>query len=142
MVTPDIIQSILNQIASGSTMRRACKDHGVAHSTFWDAVDQDEALSGQYARAINCGCDAQADEILDLADSAQGLDNDGVQAVRLAVDSRKWLLSKRSRKYADKITQELTGMNGGPLATAVTVSYVPAALSVQRALPDKQDDCA
>jgi hypothetical protein len=37
---------------------------------------------------------------------------------RLRVDARKWVAAKlKPKKYADKITNEHTGANGGPIQT-------------------------
>ncbi len=47
------------------------------------------------------------------------LNGEHVQRSRLRVDTRKWLLSKALPKmFGDKITQELTGKDGGPITTA------------------------
>jgi len=65
----------------------------------------------QYARAKEESADAMAEEILSIADSAKdvimGVDkSDGarIQAVKLEIDTRKFLMSKmKPKKYGDKL---------------------------------------
>jgi len=74
---------------------------------------------------------AMADELLEVADDGKNdwmerqgeddqklyvLNGEHVQRSRIRVDTRKWLLSKALPKvYGDKLTQEHTGPNGGPV---------------------------
>ena len=47
------------------------------------------------------------------------LNSDVIAHKRVQIDTRKWMLSKMLPKvYGDKITQEHTGSNGGPIALA------------------------
>jgi hypothetical protein len=47
------------------------------------------------------------------------LNNDVIAHKRVQIDTRKWMLSKMLPKiYGDKLTQEHTGANGGPIAMA------------------------
>ena len=80
-----------------------------------------------------------AEEILEIADDNYTgpdgrADNGAVQQARLRVDSRRWLLSKlMPRKYGDKITQEITGEEGGALITRIEL--VPVAPKPRPELP-------
>ena len=75
-----------------------------------------------------------AEDILDIADdgtndwmekqdsegSAAGWSFNGehVQRSKLRVDARKWLMSKmKPKKYGEKVSQEITGKDGGPIET-------------------------
>lgn len=105
-------------------------------------------IGRQYAHARETGYALLADEILALSDkthewvTVQELDADGkplldpqgqpllkqvlmplnsdvVAHKRLQIDTRKWMLSKMLPKvYGDKVTQEHTGADGGPIAIA------------------------
>jgi hypothetical protein len=59
--------------------------------------------------------DMRGDEIVDISDDVSQTESMArVQAARLQVDSRKWVMSKLApRKYGDKL--ELTGAGGGPV---------------------------
>jgi hypothetical protein len=90
----------------------------------------------QYARACEARTEAHADEILAIADDGSNdwmqknhgesivwVENgEALRRSQLRIDSRKWLMSKLSpKKYGDKITQEQTGPNGGPIIIATGV---------------------
>lgn len=110
--------------------------------------DDPQGIGQDYAHAREIGYRRLADEIIEIADkthewvTVQDLDSDGrpvfddkgepvlkkvlmplssdvVAHKRLQVDTRKWMLSKVLPKiYGDKVTQELTGAGGGPIALA------------------------
>jgi hypothetical protein len=47
------------------------------------------------------------------------LNSDVIAHKRVQIDTRKWMLSKMLPKvYGDKVTQEHTGADGGPIAIA------------------------
>ena len=111
-------------------------------------VNTEPEVSKDYARAREIGYLMVADEIVALSDkthewvTVQELDPDGnpvfdeagepvlkkvlmplnndvIAHKRVQIDTRKWMLSKMLPKiYGDKLTQEHTGANGGPIAMA------------------------
>ena len=111
-------------------------------------VNTEPEVSKDYARAREIGYLMLADEIVALSDkthewvTVQELDADGnpvfdeagepvlkkvlmplnndvIAHKRVQIDTRKWMLSKMLPKiYGDKLTQEHTGANGGPIAMA------------------------
>jgi hypothetical protein len=89
-------------------------------------VMKDSAVLGpRFAQAREMGCDSLAEEVLEISDQPcvgpDGfVDNGAVQRARLMADSRKWFLSKTMpKKYGDKVTQEITGEDGGALITRI-----------------------
>jgi hypothetical protein len=82
-------------------------------------------LGPQYALAREMGFDSLAEEVIEIADTPclgpDGfVDNGAVQRARLMADSRRWFLSKAMpKKYGDKVTQEITGEDGGALITRI-----------------------
>jgi hypothetical protein len=69
--------------------------------------------------------DPQGDPMFDekgeplLKQMLMPLNSDVIAHKRVQIDTRKWMLSKMLPKvYGDKITQEHTGSNGGPIALA------------------------
>lgn len=92
------------------------------------ASDQTLPFFSQYAQAREIGYHVMADELLEIADDGindrivdedgnERTDHDVIARSRLRVDTRKWLLSKALPKiYGDKIQNEHTGANGGPIA--------------------------
>ena len=107
-----------------------------------------QGIGQDYARAREIGYTLLADQILAISDKThewvtiQELDPDGkplfnpdgtpllkqvlmplnsdvIAHKRVQIDTRKWMLSKMLPKvYGDKVTQEHTGADGGPIAIA------------------------
>lgn len=128
--TADII---CGRLAEGESLRRICKDEDMpASSTVFKWLAAHREFSEQYTRAREAQADAMADEILEIADEGRNdtymgedgverTDHDVIARSRLRVDARKWLASKMApKKYGDKVTQEHTGPNGGPVQIIAT----------------------
>lgn len=134
-----IADQICNRLAAGESLRGICRDDELpdAGTVFRWLSCQDEAFATfreQYARAREIQADALVDEILEISDDGtndwmERQDEDGensgwringehIQRSRLRVDSRKWFASKvLPKKYGDKVQQEISGPNGGPVQT-------------------------
>jgi hypothetical protein len=70
-----------------------------------------------YVRAREDQADFHADEIVAIAD-----EEEDPNKARVRIDARKWVAAKmRPKKYGDKVTQEVTGADGGPLIIATNV---------------------
>ncbi|MFT8655933.1 MAG: hypothetical protein ABF785_04485 [Acetobacter papayae] len=107
-------EDILSHLEEGKTLREVCNLPGVPS---WEGLRKfiraDSARVAQYAHARAVGAEALEDELLHAARSAGPED---ANARRLQVDALKWVMSKRAPKvYGDKITQEHTGPDGGPV---------------------------
>jgi hypothetical protein len=115
---------ILQAMHEGLSLRKACEKHGVKHSTFLLWVSLDEGLADHYARARGALLDFQAEELEDIGERAAGAESAvEVAGLRLLSDNRKWLLSKLGhKKYGDKLQQEITGKDGGPIEHTHRVS--------------------
>lgn len=131
--TQETATEICKRLAAGQTLREVCRDEAMPSESVvrgW-ALDDREGFSAQYTRARELGYMAMADELLEVADDGKNdwmerqgeddqklyvLNGEHVQRSRIRVDTRKWLLSKALPKvYGDKLTQEHTGPNGGPV---------------------------
>jgi hypothetical protein len=127
--TPEIIESICDRIAQGELLPALCKEHGVSIWAFLRAVDAQPDGAQLYARARETRLSLWAEEITEIADSPQEGQTieetaDGVKIKRgdmtehrkIRIDARKWLLARlASQLYGDKITNQHTGANGGPI---------------------------
>lgn len=130
--TPEIAAAICSRIASGESLRTICKDEATpAQSTVFKWLAERKEFSDQYARAREAQADAMAEDILDIADNGTNdwterqvgdgevievVNHDHIQRSRLRVDARKWLMARMApKKYGDKVTQEISGPNGGPV---------------------------
>ena len=116
--TPELAHEICRRLTEGETLRVICQaDDMPSESTvrLW-VLDDVEGFAAHYARARLVGYHTMADELIEISDNPAA-DKDVVQRDRLRVDTRKWLLSKALPKiYGDKLTAELTGKGGAPLA--------------------------
>lgn len=133
--TPELALAICERLAKGESLRSICRDDGMpARSTITEWIIKDkEGFSSQYARARDIGLDEMADELFDIADDSTldtVIDDNGnertnsevVARSRLRVDTRKWYLSKLApKKYGDRISQEITGKDGGPVIIATSL---------------------
>lgn len=103
---------ICDRLANGESLRKICRDAGIpSQPTIFRWIGANEEFRKQYARARETQADAIADEILNIADEAV----DPAKA-RVQIDARKWLAGKmRPKIYGDKVLQEITGVDGGPV---------------------------
>lgn len=117
--TQEIADTICKALAEGKSLRSICREEGMpteAAVRMW-AADDREGFYSQYTRARDIGLDCVAEEVFEIAD--HGSDH---QRDRLKFDARRWYLSKLApKRYGDKITQEHTGTDGGPIRTEGTV---------------------
>jgi hypothetical protein len=129
---------ICERLMAGESLRKICTDADMpTQSTVYRWLDQFEPFQEQYARAREIQADTLADQILDIADDgsndtypvddtgATGTNHDVIARSRLRVDARKWMASKLApKKYGEKLQQEVTGGDGGPLVVEI-VRFTP-----------------
>lgn len=130
--TQEIADAICERIASGVSLRSIVEaDDMPAASTVFKWLSERETFSEQYARAREAQADALFDEMLDIADDARNdwmvsrgedeneawrLNGEHIQRSKLRLEARKWMASKlQPKKYGDKVTNEHTGADGGPI---------------------------
>lgn len=133
--TQEVADAILDAIADGRSLRSICADDDMpATSTVCKWLTQFPAFAEQYARAREAQADALFDEVLEIADNGRNdwmlrhgdedagwvANGEHLQRSRLRVDARKWMAGKLApKKYGEKITNEHTGPDGGPVVTEV-----------------------
>lgn len=146
--TPEIATEICHRIAEGRSLRSICRDDddmpGMRTVFQWLAAH--EEFAQQYARAREAQADAIVEETLEIADDGSNdwmerrseaekgaginngwvLNGEHVQRSKLRCEQRRWWAGKIApKKYGDKVTQELTGPNGGPVQiTGIEVTIV------------------
>lgn len=132
--TQEVADEICEQLSDGLSLREVCLAENMPpESTVrrW-AVSDVNGFTAQYEEARRIGYHKLADEMIDIADDGSNdwmerqnsdgstgdivLNGEHVQRSRLRLDTRKWMLSKVLPKiYGDKIVQEHTGPDGGPV---------------------------
>ena len=141
--TPELAAEICARLRDGQSLREICRSEHMpdeAAVRSW-AVANVDGFSPHYTEARQVGYAKLADELLDISDDGkndwmerQDPENPGYnfngehyQRSRLRVDTRKWILAKMLPKvYGDKITQEVSGPDGGPIPVSL-VELVPVA---------------
>ncbi len=117
--TQELADKICERIAEGYSMRTVCaSDDMPGLSAVFRWIRENKEFQQQYARATEERTEAMSEELLDLSDDAlplaQSVDPKAsgavVQAARLQVDTRKWLMSKmKPKKYGDKLDMTTNG---------------------------------
>lgn len=120
------IDAILDAIADGKSLRKACSEAEVAPSSFVKTVHKDKDLFERYARARK----AQAEWLFDSI----GMIEDGTlagkidpQAARVVIDARKWRLAKlHPKEYGEKKQVDMISSDGSMSPLDITVEFVEA----------------
>jgi hypothetical protein len=109
--THEVEGEILGRLAIGQSMRSICTEDGMpALTTVFRWLAEDQVFAAAYAAARDAQAETLADELVELADSARGEPAEVVSAVKLAVDTRKWVASKlKPKKYGDKLDVDHAG---------------------------------
>ena len=123
---PAILDEVCDWVACGQTIRDYCRQDGKpGYVTVYQHLAKDEEASERIVRARARGCEAIAEEVLDIADDSSGdvltvLDANGnaqercdtefVQRSKLRVEARMRLLAKwNSGRYGDRQQVEHSG---------------------------------
>lgn len=125
-----IVTQICLLISEGNSLRSISKKSGMPDvSTVFDWLAKYPEFAKRYARAREEQADFLAEEILEIADETSRdyietedgreiFNSEHVQRSRLRVDSRKWFAAHVApKKWGEKIAQEISGPNGGPIQT-------------------------
>lgn len=128
--TAEVGEKICGMIAEGKTLAEICRMKGMPpRRTVYDWLRQQPEFNAAMDIARDVGADAIAEEALRIADTPlEGVETtivdkqttekrgDMLGHRKLQVETRLKLLAKwHPKKYGDKITQEHTGPNGGPV---------------------------
>ncbi len=119
--TPEVAKEICRRLALGESLIQICRDDGMPdRGTIYNWLHAHSDFFNEYARARDIQADVLAEETVTIADES----TDPAKA-RLQVDARKWFASKVApKKYGDRISQELSGPDGGPISTSLEVAFV------------------
>lgn len=125
--TDELAQEICERLAKGEPLAQICRDeHMPAVRTVSDWKDGREQFTADFGRARDEGYDAIALDCLRIADETENdtistengdkPNTEWISRSKLRIETRLKLLAKWDpRRYGDKITQELTGKDGGPV---------------------------
>lgn len=116
LYTPELAERICAELATGKSAKRIAEEMGFSRSCITDWEKQHPDFAEHSRRARETGCHALADECLEIAESPKGAEFDSVSRDKLRIDTRLRLLGKwLPQVYGDKVTQEISGINGAAI---------------------------
>lgn len=86
-----------------------------------------DSVASDIARAREIGYDAIASRLRLVAAAVEGHTSNDVQRDKLIIETDLKLLAKWTKKYADKSSVEVGGIDGKPIENSITVRYVDSA---------------
>lgn len=123
--SPELAEKILAELPyCDGGLEEICKRPGMPSDRVvykWlTRFDADPSFIQAYARARSIRADVMFQRAL-----TDALNADDPIKGRLVYDARKWVASKlKPSAYGEKITQELTGVDGGPIETRTQISVL------------------
>lgn len=109
----EMAEKICEKIANGRSLRSICAEDGMpTTSTVCKWLIENKEFSEQYTRARDKQADYFAEEIIEIADSAEA-ESAAVAKAKLQIDARKWAASKIApKKYGDKQELDVKSSDG------------------------------
>lgn len=93
------IETICCEIAEGKSLRRICREMDLKESSVRYWLNKEAEAFAHSARARELGCDALADECIEIADDPEIKPDEK----RIRIDTRIRLIGKWSQRYSDKL---------------------------------------
>ena len=134
--TAELKAELLERVATGESVSSIMSAaHMPSRRTLFNELQRDEAFARAYSIAREVALEVWEDELQRIADtpetsvtritrpdgSVELREADDVQARRLQITTRQWLMSKRlPKKYGDRVAQEVSGPEGKPVAVEAT----------------------
>jgi hypothetical protein len=150
--TPAVIAKILAGLSEGTPLTLICSPKNMpSDNTVRNWMRDDEQLSDDIARAREAGFDRIALDALAIADNseqdtiltdkgAETPNSEWIARSRLRVETRLKLLAKWDpKRYGDRIAQEITGADGGPVATMAVQLTPDQDAALRRVIEDAQE---
>jgi hypothetical protein len=116
------MQEVLERLSDGELLSEIGADIGVKRTTIYMRFQATPELVDAYARAREQGLMARGERLRTLARrelpklASGGIDPAAVSQLKIEVDTEKWTLSKLlASVFGDKVQQEHSGPNGGPV---------------------------
>lgn len=133
------------------SLRAICRDPTMPDlSTVCDWLTKHPEFSERYARARELRKEALVDRLMKISreakDHATGAPATGeagarVQAIKLEIDTLKWILSKEyARDYGDRVNLEHTGPGGGPVKTEGEYRVTPEDEQMLKRIAEKRTE--
>ena len=120
----ELVERICEEIAKGRSLAAICSaDDMPAIRTVYKWKREHVEFMQQYTHAKEDQADYLAEQVLEIADDETLEPADK----RIRYDARRWLASKfKPKMYGDKVTQEVTGKDGGAIENKWQVEFINA----------------
>lgn len=96
-------EQVIRAVSEGITLIAACEMLGLSMLDFRKALESEQTLAISYARAREIRSDVLVEEAIAFADS-----DANPSKVRNQIEIRKWVASKWSKTYSDRIDLNVT----------------------------------
>ena len=117
MATREEAIHVLALLSDGVPIVQSCKELGITRSKLYVAIDR-ECLGDMHARAREEYAEARVAEMQNIAETVED-----VARAKLLCDNIKWETARVApKKYGEKVQNEHTGKDGGPIEQAVSIS--------------------
>ena len=112
--TQELADEICLRLADGQSLREICKAEDMpSRRTVHRWLFKDKAFCHQYTQARESQADRIIEDLLHIADTTTP---EMVNVAKLRLDARKFYITKVApKRFGDKVTQEITGANGGAI---------------------------
>lgn len=118
----EVADKICERIAAGRSIAEICRDDGMPdRSNVLRWMERHEDFAAKCARARELQADAVHDQMIEIED---GVLNGSISpdVARVVISSKQWRAAKlKPKSYGDKLTQHVTGADGGPLVVNVNL---------------------
>lgn len=123
--SPEVAKALCERAVTRS-LRAVCLDDDMpAEGTVYGWLRDHEDFSKDYARAREVRAYRRGEDMDELVDQVRTGDIKP-DAARVMMDAMKWQAGRENAKFGDKIQQEVTGKDGGPIETKGEVLVRPS----------------
>lgn len=117
------IAIICEAVAEGQTIRQIAERLNCSAGHVLRLINEGgEEAAKQYARARDLAADLLE---ADIYTAAEACTPESAAADRVKIDALKWIAARRApKRYSEKLLQEVSGPDGGPVKQSIEVSFV------------------
>lgn len=134
LYTPEIVTKVCELLSLGITLEEIgrMEDMPAANTLHdWKSPNENirpsnipDSVASDIARARDVGYDVIASRLRLVAAGIEGHTSNDVQRDKLIIETDLKLLAKWTKKYSDKSSLEVGGIDGKPIEQSITVKYV------------------
>ena len=128
--TPKTRAKFLEALKETCNITKACELSGLARTSAYDWKEEDPEFAADWQKALDVAADLLEDEAVRRA--RDGVNKPVFQGGQLVGHVQEYsdtlmiflLKGAKPKKYVERLQQEVSGPDGGPIQSAVTVEFV------------------